>query len=82
MESSQRDLRRGHAGGFVELETQRHSGFILGTVGVGTFALALRELCGKPVARRVPELQDFTGARHHDPKLRLEPDIVLLAQEP
>ncbi len=59
----------------VELVTQSHSAFLLGTVGVGALAFALPELAGETAA--VPELQDLTCARHHDPKLRLEVDVVL-----
>src|SRR6202167_910543 len=82
MESSQRDLSRGHTLGFVKLVTQGHSAFVLGAIGVGPFALALPELSGKPVVARVSELQDLTRARHHDPKLRLEGDVVFLIQRP
>src|SRR5580658_4697417 len=82
MESSQRDLRRSHTLGLIQLVTQGYSAFILGTIGVGAFALALPELSGKPVAGRVSQLQDLTRARHHDPKLWLEVDVAFLIQRP
>jgi hypothetical protein len=47
MESRKSDLRRSDTLGLVKLETQCHSGFPLGTVGVGALALALPELGGK-----------------------------------
>src|SRR6202167_5552724 len=80
MKSGKSDLCRGHTLRLVELETQSRSGFPFGTVGVCALALAFPELGAEPVTGRIPELQDFTCARHHDPKLSLELDVVRLAQ--